>query len=358
MHEKIMKEVIELAEKGRGYTNPNPIVGAIIIKNGEIIGKGCHEIYGGPHAEINAISSCTKSPEGASMYVSLEPCSHTGKTGPCTEAIIKSGIKEVFIGALDENPKVSGVNILKDNGIRVVYGILEEEVKRQNEIFFHYIRTNMPFVLMKYAMTMDGKIATKTGESRYVSCKASREHSMKLRHQLSSIMVGKKTVISDDPMLNCRIENAKQPVRIVCDTNLSIPSDAKVLKTANEFPTLIATASTDIKKQEEFLKTGCEILNISKKDGHLDLKDLMKKLGERKIDSVLLEGGGELNFSALESGIVNKIRVYVAPKIFGGKEAISPVSGLGALSPDDAFKIRNMSFEKIDEDIMIEGEII
>ena len=220
-----MKIALELAKKGCGFVNPNPMVGAVIVKGDEMIGMGYHEKYGNLHAERNAILSCKKSPKGATLYVTLEPCCHYGKTPPCTEAIIESGISKVVIGSSDPNPLVQGqgVNILRNNGIKVIENVLKEECDEINKAFFHYIKTKTPYVVMKYAMTIDGKIATYTGKSKWVTGEEARQNVHKDRHKYSAIMVGVGTVLADNPMLNCRIEECKNPIRIICDTNLRTP---------------------------------------------------------------------------------------------------------------------------------------
>lgn len=356
-----MKIALDLAKKGRGFVNPNPMVGAVVVKDNEIIGQGYHEKYGHLHAERNAIADCKVSPMGATIYVTLEPCCHYGKTPPCTDVIIESGIKKVVIGSSDPNLLVAGkgVEILKSNNIEVVENVLKEECDKLNEVFFHYIKTKTPYVVMKYAMTMDGKIATYTGKSKWITGEESRLNVHKDRHKYSGIMVGVGTVLADDPMLNCRIQNGKNPTRIICDTNLRIPLDSNIVKTSQEIPTIIATSCDHKQKQELYMDKGCKLVQIPKKDNHIDLNILMRYLGEEeKIDSILLEGGGSLNWSALNSHIVNKVQTYISPKIFGGIEAKSPVSGIGVENPNQAFYLKNTSIKQIGEDILIESEVL
>ena len=354
-----MKMAVELAKKGAGYVNPPPMVGAVIVKNNKIIGQGYHEHYGGLHAERNAIASCRESPEGATLYVTLEPCCHFGKTPPCTEAIIKSGISNVVVGTLDINPLVAGkgIEILKQNKINVKVGVLEEECKKLIKIFRKFIITKRPFVLMKYAMTMDGKIATYANNSKWISGEESRALVHKTRHDFSAIMVGVNTVVNDDPLLTCRIENGKDPVRIICDTNLRIPVNSKIVQTANTVLTYIATACDDKEKKETYTGYGCKFINVREKEGHIDLAELMNIIGRMGIDSVLLEGGGLLNWSALNQKIVDEIQVYIAPKIFGGT-ANTPVSGKGVEFPDEAVRLKPYSVSLIGSDYLIESEVI
>ena len=356
-HEYYMKIALDLAEKGMGYVSPNPMVGAVIVKNGEIIGRGYHRKYGELHAERNAFADCRQDCTGADIYVTLEPCCHHGKTPPCTDIIIEKNIRRVFIGSSDPNPKVAGkgVQILREHGIEVIEGILKEDCDSLNEIFFHYITTGKPFVTMKYAMTMDGKIACHTGLSKWITGEKARLHVQRERLRHSAIMAGVGTVITDNPLLTCRLENGRNPVRIICDTNLRTPFDSEIVRTAKDIPAIIATCSGDNEKISKYEKSGCRIMKIGKYGEHIDLNELMEKLSEEKIDSVLLEGGGQLNYSALESGIVNKIQAYVASKIFGGINAKTAVAGIGVESPDLAYNIRRTTLKRIGEDFLIEG---
>ncbi len=359
--EEYMKIALEEAKKGMGFANPNPMVGAVIVKNGEIISKDYHHKYGEFHAERNAILNCKEDMNGAEIYVTLEPCCHHGKTPPCTQAIIESGIKKVYIGSDDPNPLVAGDGIkkLRENGIEVVTGVLKDECDRLNRPFFHYIVKSTPYVVMKYAMTADGKIASYTGKSKWISGEKSRLNVHRDRLRYSGIMVGINTVLKDDPMLTCRIENGRNPIRIICDSSLRIPLECNIMKTAKEIPTIIAcTNKIEIAKYRAVQRTGAEIICTSSDDGHVNLKELMEILRERKIDSVLLEGGGELNFSALNSGIVNRVQIYISPKILGGKTAPSPVGGIGFDSPDSAVKLGSVEMTAIGEDILIECEVL
>ncbi len=351
---------LSLAKKGQGFVSPNPLVGAVIVKGNNIIGKGYHEKYGDLHAERKALENCTKNPKGATMYVTLEPCCHYGKTPPCCEAIIESGIKKVVVSCLDPNPLVSGkgIEMLKSAGIEVIAGVLEQESKKLNEVFFHYITTKTPFVVMKYAMTADGKIATYTGKSRWITGEKARENVHRDRNKYSSIMVGVDTVIADNPLLTSRIKNAKNPVRIICDTTLRTPIDSQIVKTSKQVQTIIATACNDEQRRNKFILEGCKILDVPLKDEHIDLQFLMQKLGKMGIDSIFIEGGSTLNFSALKSGIVNKVQTYIAPKIFGGKTAKTPVGGDGFSTPDGCVKLACRTVELFGDDILIESEVL
>ncbi len=358
-HEKYMKTAIELAACGTGCVNPNPLVGAVIVKNERIIGKGFHARCGELHAERNAFAHCTESAEGADMYVTLEPCCHYGRTPPCTEAIIEHKIKRVFVGSDDPNPAVSGNGIkkLRDNGIEVITGVLKHECDSLNEIFFHYISTSMPYVILKYAMTADGKISTFSGKSKWITCEESRKNVHKTRNKVAAIMTGVGTVIADDPMLTCRIENPNNPVRIICDSTLKIPPDSNVLATAHDIPTYIATVSNDDEKTSVINQTGAGIIKTKPENNRVDLRELMTKLGQMKIDSVLVEGGSELAYSALEANIVKKLQVYIAPKIFGGSCAKTAVSGTGVNLPSEAFMLSTPEIKRFGDDILLEYNI-
>lgn len=354
-----MRLALSLAVKGAGCVSPNPMVGAVIVKNGRIIGQGYHECYGQLHAERNALKNCTEPPEGADMYVTLEPCCHYGKNPPCTEAVIEAGIKRVFVGSADPNPLVAGKGIkqLRDNGIEVFENILRDECDAINEIFFHYITTKTPFVMMKYAMTIDGKIACYTGESKWITGDKARHNTHIDRHKFKGIMVGVGTVIADNPSLTCRIENGINPVRIICDSNLRIPVESNIVSTADEIPTIIATCCDDKDKQRILTDKGCKIILTKPKNNRVDLNELMILLGKEGIDSIILEGGSELNWSALESGIVQKVQAYIAPKIFGGNGAKNAVGGIGVELPSDAFQLENTSIKHFGNDILIEGRV-
>lgn len=355
-----MSLALQLAQRGCGWTAPNPMVGAVIVKNGEIIGQGWHEKYGQPHAERNALASCTVSPEGATMYVTLEPCCHHGKQPPCTDAVVEAGIRRVVVGSGDPNPLVAGngIRILRDHGIEVTEDILREECEQLNEVFFHYIRTKRPFVVMKYAMTMDGKIAAYTGASKWITGEAAREHVQQQRHRYTAIMAGVGTVLADNPLLTCRIPDGKNPIRIICDTSLRTPLTAQVITTAKQTQTILATCCTDRERQDAYEKAGCRILCVDERNGHVDLCQLMDRLGGEQIDSILLEGGGTLNWAALESGIIQKVQTYIAPKLFGGQTARTPVEGIGVSAPSGAFLLRNSTVTCLGEDFLIESEVV
>ena len=354
-----MQQALELAKKGIGHVNPNPLVGSVIVKDGKIIGEGYHQKYGGPHAEVNAFASLEESPVGATMYVTLEPCSHYGKTPPCVDAVIKSGVTRVVVASLDPNPLVAGRSITKMQaaGIDVEIGVLKEECDELNAVFFHYITKKKPYVVMKYAMTSDGKIATHTGSSRWITGESARTKVHEDRHLYSGIMVGVGTVIADDPMLDCRIKGGRNPIRIICDTTLRTPHNSRIIETAESIRTILITACTDEIKHQLYISVGCRIMTVPLKDAKLDLQVAMRILAEEGIDSILLEGGATLNASALDAGIVNKVQTYIAPKLFGGASAPTPIAGRGVNHPDQAYILKNRKITILGEDILIESEV-
>ena len=267
-----MRLALALAERGRGWTAPNPMVGAVIVKDGAVIGQGWHERYGEPHAERNALAACNADPAGATMYVTLEPCCHHGKQPPCVDAILASGIRRVVIGSADPNPLVAGkgVAILRSHGVEVTENVLREECDALNKVFLHYITTGRPFVSMKYAMTMDGKIAAFTGASKWVTGETARSHVQQQRHRFRGIMVGVGTVLADDPLLTCRMENGRNPVRIICDTHLRTPPQAQVVATADQILTILATCCADPERQAVYQRAGCQVLCLNEENGHVD----------------------------------------------------------------------------------------
>lgn len=332
-----------------------------------MIGRGYHRRCGDLHAEREALRNCTESPAGATLYVTLEPCCHQGRQPPCTEAILAAGIRRVVVGSGDPNPLVAGqgLEILRSRGVEVETGVLEAECLELNRVFFHFIRTGRPYVVMKYAMTLDGKIATRTGASRWITGEPARERVHRDRHRYSAILAGAGTVLADDPQLTCRMEGGRNPLRIICDSHLRIPLESRIVRTAREVPTVLAaveaqergTSAAEAEKRRKLEEAGCRIWTLPARAGRVDLDALMTRLGEEGVDSVLLEGGGALNWSALEQGVVRRVQAYVAPKLFGGGEAKSPVTGLGVELPGQAVRLRRMTVTPLGEDILIEGEV-
>lgn len=348
-----MLHAIALAEKGRGFTSPNPLVGAVIVKNGEIIGEGFHEKYGDLHAERNAIKDCIEkgnSPEGATIYVTLEPCAHFGKQPPCCNALVDHKIKEVFVGSRDPNPLVSGKGnaYLQEHGIKVTEDFLREECDALNPVFFHYITTRTPYIVMKYAMSLDGRISMDSGESQWITNEESRRFVQCLRFWHKGILCGINTVKKDDPLLTCRIPGKPSPVRIILDSHLQISTESKLVKTAKNVPLVVvcveSQAASSKGKSEELEQLGVTVLRCNEKDGHVDLQDLMKKLSPMQIDSILVEGGGIVNASFLKEGLVNRLYVFAGGKVLGGNSNKSPVQKevCKTLSETPSFKLKEV----------------
>lgn len=351
-----MKRALKLAENGIGKTSPNPLVGAVIVKNGKIIGMGWHERYGGAHAEVNAIKNAVESVESAEIYVNLEPCCHYGKTPPCSELLIEKGIKRVIIGATDPNPKVEGGGIkrLREAGVEVAVGVMKEESRKLNEVFFHYHEKRRPFVVMKTAISLDGKTAAPSGESKWITGTSARNEVQHLRNRYSAIMVGIGTVVKDDPELTCRLEDGKNPVRIILDSSLRINRNSRVLTDQQRNPTIIAcTDRASSESISELKALGAKVLRCKSLGSHVDLEDLMDKLKELAIDSILLEGGSAVNDAALFQGIVNKVIMYIAPKIIGGENSKTFVGGKGINQLNQAYPVWIESIDKVGEDIKI-----
>lgn len=403
--EDYMQMVLELARRGEGKVSPNPMVGCVVVKEGRVIATGYHEAYGGYHAERNALLHCTEDPTGAELYVNLEPCCHYGKTPPCTEIILEKKIKKVYVGCLDSNPKVAGkgIEILREHGVSVETGILEQECRALNEVFFHYMEQKMPFVAMKYAMTLDGKIACETGDSKWVTEAETRGYVQRLRNRYRGIMAGIGTVLADDPMLNCRLKRGRNPVRIICDARLRIPWDSQIVATAKEIETIIvwnyraaeqfysmdkdAEHPKDEKQRQEHTKEtqrrdhkayqripdrltetmvyleskGITLLENPLKSGttvpQLDLKVLFAQLAARGIDSILLEGGGTLNASALRENLVQRVYAFIAPKLVAGANAKTPVEGEGISYMKDAVKLEHIQVSLFGVDICVSGRV-
>lgn len=359
LDEAYMRRALALAERGAGFTAPNPMVGAVLVKDGRVIGEGWHERCGGPHAERNALANRTEDAAGATMYVTLEPCCHYGRTPPCTDAILEHKIARVVVGCLDPNERVAGqgARLLRERGVTVDVGVLEAECRRENEVFMHYITTKRPFVVLKYAMTLDGKIAAHTGDSRWVSGEASRRHGHETRKRLPAILVGIGTVLADDPLLTCRLpgEEVHHPVRVVCDSHLRLPLASALARTARDVPTIAAYTDGDAEKAEKLKAAGVQPLQCRAKNGRVDLEDLMERLGAMQLSGVLLEGGGELHWAALEAGIVQKVQVYIAPKLIGGAAARPPVGGEGFPYMRDALPVTDSRLTMLGGDLLWEG---
>jgi diaminohydroxyphosphoribosylaminopyrimidine deaminase/5-amino-6-(5-phosphoribosylamino)uracil reductase len=360
---RLMRLCLSLARRAEGQTSPNPLVGAVITRARRIVGKGYHRRAGEPHAEIDAIKDAGKTTPGAEMWINLEPCDHWGRTGPCTEAIINSGIKRVTVGMEDPNPRVKGKGIakLRKNGIKVEVGLLEDECRRLNESYIKFIRTKTPWVILKAAASLDGKTATRSGESRWISGKESLSYVHRLRNKVDAILVGVNTIIKDDPLLTTRLPGRKghDPVRIVADSKLRIPLTSRVLTLKSEAITIVATTyRASPGKIRSLEQMGVKVLTIDQdNNGRVDLSSLMKKLGALNITSLLIEGGSTINASALSSGIVDKVVCFYAPRIIGGKRSAGIVGGNGVETLEQAVGLGDIRVKRLGDDVLIEGYI-
>lgn len=356
---KYMARALQLALRGAGHTRPNPMVGAVLVKDGRIIGEGWHKQYGGPHAEVNAFASATEDPEGATLYVSLEPCSHYGKTPPCADLIIRKKVARVVAVLEDPNPLVSGRGFrkLRANGIRVTVGVLAEEARHINDVFLTYVTRRRPFVLYKAAMSLDGKIACHTGESQWISSEKSREEVQRLRGILSGIMVGAGTVIADNPRLTCRMEEYENPARIIVDGKLRVPVESRIFHEPGR-NIILTTSEASLEKKKALENLGVELIEAdSEEPGKVDLKSAMLALGIKGIDGILLEGGPTLAASALEAGIIDAVRFYIAQKIIGGREAPSPFAGTGAAHMNEVVPLTDAVYGTSGDDLWIQAYI-
>ena len=357
--EYYMKMALKLAGKGRGYVSPNPMVGAVIVKNGRIIGKGYHQRFGDHHAEINAIRNADSNVKGSTLYVTLEPCCHEGKTPPCVNTIIENKIARVVIGSIDSNPLVcrEGVHCLQNSGLAVSTGVLEDECRRLNETFFHFMETGMPFVTIKYAQSIDGRIATLTGNSQWISSPASLKFAHRLRAEHDAILVGRGTVEKDNPELTVRLARGRNPLRVIVDSGLNISEKAKVFKNTSLVPTVIATVqSSENRRFKELAASGVEIITVAAdKQGKVDLKKLLKILGRRKISSVLVEGGAQIITSLLENNLANRLVTVVAPKIIGA--GIEAIGDLHIRNLDSSKKLSFQKIMKLGDDLIIDSRL-
>lgn len=354
--ERFMRRAIELAKKAIGKTNPNPMVGAVIVKNGRIIGEGFHQHIGGLHAERNALAACTESPEGGTIYVTLEPCCHYGKTPPCTDAIIEHKLAKVVIGSKDPNPKVAGKGAarLRQNGIEVIEDFLQNECDAINPVFLHYIRNKEPYVALKYAMTADGKTAANSGASQWITGEAARNHVHELRNYYTGILVGIGTVLQDNPMLTCRIPDGRNPVRIICDSHLRIPLDCKLCNTTGQAPVIVVCVDDPEHKQAALETKGVQVLFAAEQNGRIDIPDMLAKLGALDIDGILVEGGGTVNAAFVAAKQVHHIYAYIGAQIFGGVNPYTPVSGPGIEAVADSLKLSRPQVQVFGEDILLE----
>jgi diaminohydroxyphosphoribosylaminopyrimidine deaminase/5-amino-6-(5-phosphoribosylamino)uracil reductase len=355
-----MNMALELAAQGVGRVAPNPMVGAVVVKEGRIIGRGCHQRVGGPHAEVHAIDDAGADTRGATLYVTLEPCNHHGRTPPCTEKIVAAGISRVVLAMADPNPDVrgGGVAFLRTRGIEVITGVGEAQARRLNEIFIKYVITKRPFAVLKLAATLDGRIATRVGDARWVTGEAARAHAHNLRHALDAIMVGIGTVLADDPQLTARLPDGggKDPQRIVLDRRLRMPSEARMLRQKSEAPTYVICGSeAPASDRQRLIAAGAQVLEVPTRDGRINLAALMELLGAMGITSVLIEGGGQVAAAALAADIVDKVVFYYAPKILGGDDGVPMFHGSGPIHMREALTLREATVDRLGEDIVVQG---
>jgi diaminohydroxyphosphoribosylaminopyrimidine deaminase/5-amino-6-(5-phosphoribosylamino)uracil reductase len=359
-HETYMRQALELAEKGRGWTSPNPMVGAVVVKDGRIVGRGYHQRVGGPHAEVHAIDDAGQRAHGATVYVTLEPCNHVGRTPPCTRKLMDAGVRRVVVAMTDPNPDVQGGGnaTLQQHGIEVITGICEQEARTLNEGFITWVTTGKPFVIVKCAATLDGRIATRTGDSRWVTGPASRRFVHRIRHGVDGIMVGVDTVKQDDPSLTTRLEGqaGSDPTRIILDTHLSVPLSAKLLHQESNADTwVICGPDAPAKRRSALEGIGATVVAAPLREGRIDLGALMRKLGESSITSLLIEGGGTVIGSAFAQGVADKICFFYAPKILGGDDGVPICRGPGPESMQASIPIHAMTLHRFDEDVMLQG---
>lgn len=358
-----MRKALRLALQGEGKTSPNPMVGALIVQQGQIIGRGFHARAGSPHAEILALQQAGDNSRGATLYVTLEPCSHHGRTPPCVDSVIASGVKRVVAAMGDPNPLVSGRGFskLRRAGVEVNCGVLENEARRINEVFIKYIQTRNPFVVMKAAISLDGKIATANGESKWISSPNSRQMVHHLRNKYDAVMIGVETAIQDDPLLTTRLSpeiQQRSPVRIIVDSKLRLPLGSKLVLTASQSPVIVATTANSLpEKRSELEARGVDVILLPDSNDRVSLSSLMDCLGSREISSVLIEGGATVNAAALESGIVDKVLLFFAPILIGGTTSPGFVGGAGCKDLASAWSLESISIKNIGPDLLFEGYV-
>ena len=357
-----MHRALELAARARGRTSPNPMVGAVLVKDNQLVGEGFHAYAGSDHAEVVALQEAGQAAGGATLYVSLEPCCHSGRTPPCVEQILEAGIRRVVAACEDPNPAMSGKGIaaLRAAGLSVEVGVLAEEATRLNEAFFTSIRTGRPFVTLKVAASLDGKIATRTGESRWITGESARRRVHQLRNETDAVLVGIGTVLRDDPLLTTRLGTADQrdPIRVIVDNLARLPLRARVVNRASTAPTILAVSQMAPRTKLETLeREGLQVIKVESSPRRVSLERLMEALGKRGILSVMIEGGAEINASALREGIVDKVLVFLAPILIGGKSTSTAVGGEGIETLGQALRLHDVRIERFDGDVLVEGYI-
>ena len=357
LDESYMREALRIAEYARGRTSPNPLVGAVIVRDGAIVASGWHRAAGEPHAEIHALRMAGELARGATLYVTLEPCAHHGRTGPCAEAVIAAGLARVVVALSDPNPLVAGrgIHLLTAAGIEVTTGICEDEARRQNEIFLKWVTTKRPFVTLKTAMTLDGKIASHTGASQWITGAAARARVHAYRNEYDAILVGIGTVLADDPSLTTRLEHGtgKNPLRIVLDSEARTPLDAKLVADGAAPTIIVVSERADHRRVNLLRACGAEVVTLGAQ--RVDIAALLDYLGARDITSLFVEGGAAVNWSLLAGGSVNKVHAFIAPMLMGGETAKTPIGGTGFDSPQTALRLHDMTVEQVGTDILVTG---
>lgn len=358
-HQRYMERALTLAAEGRGRTSPNPTVGAVLTKNGRIVGEGYHAYAGADHAEVVALRAAEEATRGAACYVTLEPCSHHGKTPPCTEALIKAGITKVLVATFDPNPLVAGTGVrrLREAGISVEVGLLQEAATRLNEPYFKYIRVREPFVLLKAALSLDGKLATRTGDSQWITGEGARRRVHETRDTVDAVVVGIGTILKDDSMLTTRLEGrvGRDPLRIVLDSRGRLPLTARILRTGARPPLVAVGPRIPPARLRRLKEAGAEVVMLPQGDGGLSLRNLVSQLGRREITSVMIEGGGKVATSALQAGIVDKLILMLAPILIGGEKAPTLLGGEGVEKLAEALHLTQLSVEHAGQDLILEG---
>ncbi len=354
-----MKRALKLAARGEGRTSPNPMVGAVIVAGGKLVGEGYHKEYGGPHAEVWALEAAGKRSRGATAYVTLEPCSHYGKTPPCAMALIEAGVARVVAAVVDPNPKVSGrgLQLLREAGIGVEVGVMEAEARRLNAAYFKYVTTGLPLLSLKAAMSLDGKIATVSGESQWITGERARKEAHRLRAVHDAVLVGVGTVLADEPRLTVRKVRGRNPLRVVVDSEARTPPESALLTADERTPIIAVTERAPKDRVKALERAGAEVWVGPAFDGKVDLRTLMKRLAEKQVQSVLVEGGGTVAAAALAAGLVDRVYFFIAPLIIGGERARTPVEGEGIGRLAEAWRLEGVKVRRVGEDLLISGEI-
>ena len=357
---RFMSLALRLAQRGAGSTSPNPMVGAVVVRDGRIVGKGYHRRYGGPHAEVEALRQAGELARGATLYVTLEPCNHHGQTPPCTQAVLAAGIARVVIANADPNPRVAGggADFLRQRGLQVEMGLLAEAGQKLNEAFFKAVTTGKPWVIAKAAASLDGKIATCTNESQWITGPAARAWVHRLRHRVDAILVGVGTVLADDPQLTTRLPRGrgKDPIRIILDSRLRLPLTAQVLHLHSPAPTWIAcTEAASSEKRQALQALGAACLALPERHGRVDLEALLELLGQRRVQSLLVEGGAAVHGAFLEAGLIDKLHLFLAPKLIGGRQAPGIFGGQGIARLADAPQLRDLTIRRLGPDLLLSG---